>query len=398
MNLTAPAEPGPVAAPSRALMPALCALAITGPMGSFLYLPALPQLATDFAVSEAAIQGTLTAYLIGTCCGFAVFGALADRFGRLNVLTAAAGLFVVGSLGCAAADGLTSLTAARFLQGAGSVAGIITARATIRMSWPPAGARQMMAILSASMGAAPAASPLIGSLLLAVLDWRATFVVAAILSAAALGAAWVVLPGTRTAPAARTRLTANLSDLAGSAAYRSTVLTGSACNALFMAMMAGSPFVFIELAGMTPFTYSLVIGVALIGFSIVAVLSGRLAARVGSYNCALYGMAPIALAAASLVAAGLFAEPLALAGAIVFLITAMGLIVPNVNMLMLDPFPAIAATAASMGLLVGTIAGAISVTLFGLLAAGSMAGFGIFLAVLVGAIMTGFALYPAAAR
>ncbi len=398
MTLAAIPPTEPLSTPSRALMPALCALAITGPMGSFLYLPALPRLASDFGTSEAGMQATLTAYLIGTCCGFALFGVLSDRFGRLNVLTAAAGLFVVGSLGCAAAGGLATLTGARFVQGAGSVAGIITARATIRMSWPPAAARQRMAILSAAMGAAPAASPLIGSVLLALLDWRATFAVAAILSAAALGGAWLVLPGTRTAPAARTRLASHLSELAGSAAYRATVIMSSASNALFMAMMAGSPFVFIELAGMSPFGYSLVVGTALIGFSVVAVLSGRLAARIGSYRGALRGMAPVAFAAVLMIAAGLMEEPWAIAGATVFLISAMGLVVPNINMLMLEPFPDIAATAASMGLLAGTIAGAVSVTLLGLLAAGSMPGFGLFIAALAAIVLAGFALHPAGGR
>ena len=53
-----------------------------GPLSMDLYLPAFPQLADDLGASQAAVQLTLTADVIGLVVGQLVLGPLSDARGR----------------------------------------------------------------------------------------------------------------------------------------------------------------------------------------------------------------------------------------------------------------------------------------------------------------------------
>ena len=53
-----------------------------GPLSMDLYLPAFPQLAADLGASQAAVQLTLTADVIGLVAGQLVLGPLSDARGR----------------------------------------------------------------------------------------------------------------------------------------------------------------------------------------------------------------------------------------------------------------------------------------------------------------------------
>src|SRR6266498_712633 len=52
-----------------------------GPLSMDLYLPAFPELAADLGVSQAAVQLTLTADVIGLVVGQLVLGPLSDAHG-----------------------------------------------------------------------------------------------------------------------------------------------------------------------------------------------------------------------------------------------------------------------------------------------------------------------------
>src|SRR4051794_41749761 len=83
-----------------------------------LYLPAFPQLADDLGASEAAVQLTLTADVVGLVVGQLVLGPLSDARGRRGLLIGSTLVCAVASVLCALAPSVGWLTAWRFLQGA----------------------------------------------------------------------------------------------------------------------------------------------------------------------------------------------------------------------------------------------------------------------------------------
>ncbi|MFC6051206.1 MFS transporter, partial [Methylobacterium hispanicum] len=76
---------------------------------------ALPTIAASLGEDPIALKLALTAYLVSLAIFIPVSGWMADRFGARTVFRAALGVFMAGSLACAAADGLLSFVAARFL-------------------------------------------------------------------------------------------------------------------------------------------------------------------------------------------------------------------------------------------------------------------------------------------
>ncbi|MDP9417752.1 MAG: MFS transporter, partial [Actinomycetota bacterium] len=87
-----------------------------GPLSTDLYLPAFPELARDLGASEAAVQLTLTACVVGLALGQPVAGPLSDRFGRRTPILAGLLAWSAASVACALAPSIATLTVLRFAQ------------------------------------------------------------------------------------------------------------------------------------------------------------------------------------------------------------------------------------------------------------------------------------------
>jgi EmrB/QacA subfamily drug resistance transporter len=81
---------------------------------------AIPSIGRDLHAGVAALQWSLTGYLLTAAALLLVAGALADRFGRRRILTIGLSLMLVTSLLCAVAPSIGALIAARVVQGAGA--------------------------------------------------------------------------------------------------------------------------------------------------------------------------------------------------------------------------------------------------------------------------------------
>ena len=100
-----------------------------GPLSMDLYLPAFPQLAADLGASQAAVQLTLTADVIGLVVGQLVLGPLSDAGGGGGLLLGSTLVCAVASVLCALAPSVGWLIVWRFVQGASGGGGIVLARA-----------------------------------------------------------------------------------------------------------------------------------------------------------------------------------------------------------------------------------------------------------------------------
>src|SRR5215208_564564 len=70
---------------------------------------AVPAITRHFGAGVAAIQWTLTSYLLAVAALLLIAGALADRFGRRRVLTIGLGVMGVASVLCAIASSIETL-------------------------------------------------------------------------------------------------------------------------------------------------------------------------------------------------------------------------------------------------------------------------------------------------
>ncbi|RKE20499.1 MDR family MFS transporter [Streptomyces sp. TLI_171] len=136
------------------------------------------------------VQWVVTAYLLALAAVMPATGWLATRFGTKRVFVAAAGLFALGSLGCAAAQSLDQLIAARGISGA--AAGVLTPVSTILLTRgvPREHLAKVQGLNGSVMLISPLLGPTIGGLLVSWGGWSAVYVVnipfCALLLAAAL--------------------------------------------------------------------------------------------------------------------------------------------------------------------------------------------------------------------
>lgn len=162
--------------PVRRLAPLLAALAMIGPFSIDTFFPAFRVMEADFGVSAAAMQQTMSVYLVVYSAMALFHGPLSDAFGRRRVILFFMGLFALASLGCALAPSFPALLAFRALQGFAAGAGLIVGRAIVRDRLAGADAQRLMSQITLIFGIAPALAPVIGGWLLAWHgDWRPLF-------------------------------------------------------------------------------------------------------------------------------------------------------------------------------------------------------------------------------
>ncbi|MEH6388083.1 multidrug effflux MFS transporter [Pseudomonas profundi] len=229
-------------------------LSAFGPLAIDLYLPAFPAMAEAFATDSEHIQLSLSAYFLGLALGQLFYGPIADRFGRRKPLLFGIGLFCAASLACALAPTLEWLIVARFAQALGGCAGIVVNRAVVRDLCEPIEAAKAFSQLMLVMGVAPILAPLAGGWLLALGNWTWIFLFLTLFSAVFSFAVFFglkeTLPPTVTPPALSSAL-GRYRRLLGEPLFMFHALTGGIAMAGMFAYIAGSPFLIIELYGIS---------------------------------------------------------------------------------------------------------------------------------------------------
>src|SRR5690606_39616776 len=83
----------------RTLTFRLAGLAMLGPFATDAYLPSFYSIGSEFEVSQAMVQQTLSLYLTCFALMSLFYGTLSDSFGRRPVIIGSLVLFGIGSVG-----------------------------------------------------------------------------------------------------------------------------------------------------------------------------------------------------------------------------------------------------------------------------------------------------------
>jgi DHA1 family bicyclomycin/chloramphenicol resistance-like MFS transporter len=174
----------------------LAALSMLGPFSVDAYLPAFPRIQETLHATPVEVQQTLTAYMLAFAVMSLWHGALADAFGRRNVVLVGLIVFAVGTLGCAASHSVHYLWIFRILQGVSAGAGVVVGRAIIRDLYSDAPAARLLSMVTMIFSIAPAIAPVLGGWIVTLLDWRAIFLALLVFSIGLWWVCWQHLPET----------------------------------------------------------------------------------------------------------------------------------------------------------------------------------------------------------
>jgi DHA1 family bicyclomycin/chloramphenicol resistance-like MFS transporter len=256
-----------------------------------IYRPAFPAMTDNLSTSSAAVQLSLTAFLIGAGVGQVIFGPVSDRTGRVPPLVAGLAVYVAASAGAALAPTAGVLIGARLIQGLSGAAGMVIGRAVISDLAEGAQAARAFSAMMLVSGVAPVVGPLAGSTLAGSVGWRGLLWIVAVLGAISLAA--VVLVVRESHRAARRPAAAGHRDSMRallSPAYAGSALAYGFGFATMMAYISASPFVYQELIGLSAVEYGIMFGLNALGLMAVSGLSARLAHRYQARSLAWAGL------------------------------------------------------------------------------------------------------------
>ncbi|GAA3583960.1 multidrug effflux MFS transporter [Amycolatopsis ultiminotia] len=354
-----------------------------------MYLPALPRMGADLHASDTTVQLTLTAFVVGLAVGQIVAGPLSDALGRRRPLLVGLALYVAGSVVAAVSPGIDLLIAARALQALGAAAGLVISRAAVRDLYSGTAMTKFFSMLMLVNGLAPILAPVIGGQLLTFTSWRGVFVVltgfGVLLLVSVALALPEPLPAERRRPARLGGVLRTYGRLLADRAFLGYALSASLLFAGLFAYISGSSFALQGAYGLSPQLYSLVFGLNGVGIVLAGQLNGRLVGRIPERTLLTAGLITAAIAGTLTLVAASLALPLpAVLIPLLFMVSSVGLVMPNASSLALA---AHARSAGSASALLGVLQfaiGAIATPLVGLGGDGTavpmaatMAGFGV---------------------
>ena len=267
-----------------------------------LYLPAIPQLIESLGANISQGQLTLSVFLLGFATGQLFYGSISDRYGRKPGLYLGLAIYVLATLGCAAAQDINTLIAARFVQGLGGACGPVLARAIVSDSYNRRDAARVMAAIAGAMALVPAIAPVFGSWLLYVFSWRAHFILLLILGLITVIAVTRLQESCKTIGDSPLKLSHVFSQFSLCLKNRKFVgyaLCGGATYAAMFCYISTTSFIMIELLGVEPELFGYTFMSVVFGYITGAMISSRLVNRWGTVKVLTLGQS-VGLSAAGL--------------------------------------------------------------------------------------------------
>lgn len=173
----------------------LCLAVLIAQLDTSIVNLAVQPIGRYFAASVTELQWIIDGYNLAYAVLLLTGGLLADLYGRRRIFVAGACVFILGSLGCAAAPNVAVLVGGRVLAGLGAALLLPASLALIAVVWPdPVERGRALGVWAACNGLSFVIGPTLGGLLIEQFGWRSIFIVVVPFGAAAVGLAAAALP------------------------------------------------------------------------------------------------------------------------------------------------------------------------------------------------------------
>lgn len=157
---------------------------------------ALPTIGRELGASTSGLQWTVDAYLVTLTALLLLGGSLGDALGRRQIFLAGTLAFAATSALCGLAPTISTLCAARALQGVAAALVVPGSLAILKSSFRREDQDAAIGAWTGLSGVTTAAGPLVGGWLVQAVSWRAIFFVNLPLALATLWSAYRCVPGT----------------------------------------------------------------------------------------------------------------------------------------------------------------------------------------------------------
>lgn len=254
----------------------LAGLTAIAPLAIDAYLPAMPLMAAEFAVSIHAIELSLSLFLAGFAIGQLTGGPLSDHFGRRRIIFIGLTLFCIASLGIVLSHTLYGLWLWRIIQAIGGGMAIVNSSAVIRDISSGRDSARYLSHMAIIMMIAPLVAPLIGMICLHLAGWHSIFIVLLIYALAIGLLLYRLLPETRIQP---TQATSALHRYIEVLSHRKALAYLAAQSFTYgglFSFITASPSVYMVYYGVSASVYPLLFGINVVMMIVVNRINVRL--------------------------------------------------------------------------------------------------------------------------
>ncbi|MFS0688835.1 Bcr/CflA family multidrug efflux MFS transporter [Sporosarcina sp. 179-K 8C2 HS] len=346
-------------------------LAAMGPLTIDMYLPSFPTIVNAFGTTPSLVQVSLTATLVGIGLGQLVLGPMSDVHGRKKPLVVALIVYLAASVLCAFAPNIGLFIAARFLQGFAASAGIVISRAVVRDVYTGRELTKFFALLMLINNLAPILAPLLGGVILAFSDWKGIFITLSFIGLLlAVIVIWKMdesLSHDMRVPSNLSQTLKNFQSLLKDRSFMGYALAQGFIMAGIFAYVAGTPFVYQTIYGVSPQLFSVLFGMNGIGLIIGSQVVGRLTGIVSEQRFLQTGLFISVTSGALLLIAVLMHGPLlTIVVPIFFFVASIGIISTSSFSLAMESQGHIAGSASALLGLLPFVLGSITAPLVGI--------------------------------
>jgi DHA1 family bicyclomycin/chloramphenicol resistance-like MFS transporter len=256
----------------------LVLITISGTLAMHIFVPALPDAAHAFGVGPAAMQATISVYIIGLAFGQLLYGPVSDSVGRRPMLLFGLTLYAVAGAVAMCAPSVHTLVIARLFQALGGCAGLALGRAIVRDTSASDQAVRALALMNLMMMVGPGFAPLVGSGLVGIGGWRLVFGVLTCLGLTTLVLTWRMVPETAT-PSGTLSVAKLLRDygaLLRAPAFLGYAVGGGCATTSIYGYIAAAPFIVTGLLHRPLREVGIYLGLLIVGMSLGNATTRRL--------------------------------------------------------------------------------------------------------------------------
>ena len=257
-----------------------------GSLGTDIFAPAQPAIASQLNASDFEAQLVMSVYYAGLAIAQLVFGVLSDRFGRKPVLRIGLWVFALSTFLGGFASSIETLIILRFLQGFTASAGLVVARAIARDHFEGPNLGRTMSYMSLTLSLSPVLLPPIGGLLTSNFGWQANFfVLGAIVLCITIWMEASITESLKKEDRKHKSISIIFNDFVQILKNREFLIymiTGGLCFAGLFAYISNASLVFRDFFNSPAEQIGAFLGLTFLGHSAGAFTGGKLALRIGS--------------------------------------------------------------------------------------------------------------------
>lgn len=320
-------------------------------------LPAIPEMVRSLGTNMQTGQQIVGLFIAGIALGQLPAGLMSDRYGRMPVLYAGVGIFVLAGIASAFASNIELILIARFIQGVGASVGVVVSRAIVRDITSGKQAARMLSVMVMIFTAAPMLAPVIGALLVTHYGWRMPFVAVTIFGALIFFSISSVLRETHVPSREHhivRHLVMSIVEFFGHRQSILGVLLVLLPAAGFMALITGSAALIIDVYAIDVRYFGYIFALAGLAILTGSMLNRHLLQRFSGMQMMALGAGLIGVAGVQMLVFAWLGQPNFswVWGTVCLFMVGTGFLMPNATALALDPVPKVAGVAASI---LGTI-------------------------------------------